>query len=424
MSSPEDVGAPWILPNLGAEEGSDWRAYPNQPHARVAARLFSLLFAQTARRIHACPDGRWISESVATHWPPALGPLPEQPVEPWLDTTPDAFAWLNTPSLAESLTRGLPGQPSVRLAGPDPDRVHALHDKRFALDCARALGLHSQALDPLILVLDPDECLRSDETLARLAGALEAWPAWTGRRFTLKPRFGSSGRGRTGGEGRVDVPAVRGALARLARRGGAVFEPWLERTRDLSVALHLPPGATRPAILASFEMLTTRSGGFRGHCGELDSQGGISSGDPDDARLRSGACAVVERAAARGFFGVCGVDAFRYREDDREGWRGALEFNARPTMGLVSYGLVRRGLSRLRGPLASPGDGARGFLFTLLDEGDGIDSQRDAILAGAGEDARALELAPRRTSGEPCPLLFFARDPQRLRAAHRAAIGC
>ena len=118
------------------------------------------------------------------------------------------------------------------------------------------------------------------------------------------------------------------------------------------------------------------------------------------------------------------MDAFRYREGDRDGWRGAVELNARPTMGLVSYGLVRRALSRLRGPLASPGDGARGFLFTLLDEGDGLESQRDAILAGAGADACAMELGPRRTPGEPCPLLFFARDPQQLRAAYRAAIGC
>lgn len=424
MSSPEVVGAPWILPNLGAEEGSDWRAYPNEPHARVAARLLSLLFAKTARRIHPGPDGRWISESAAAHWPSALGPLPERAVEPWLDTTPDAFAWLNTRSLAESLAHGLPGQPAVRLAGPDPDRVHLLHDKRFALERSRELGLHSPALDPLILVLEPGDCLRPDETLARLGRALETWPAWTNRRFTLKPRFGSSGRGRTGGEARVDLPNLRGALERLARRGGALFEPWLERTRDLSVVLHLQPGAPTPSVLASFEMLTTRSGGYRGHCGTLDPQGGIRSGDPEDQRLLRGARAVAERAAALGFSGACGVDAFRYREGDREGWRGAVEFNARPTMGLVCYGLVRRALSRLRGPLASPDAGARGFLFSLLDEGEGLESRREAILAGAGADACALALSARRTPGEPYPMLFFARDPQQLRSAYREALGC
>ena len=426
VRAPAPIGGPWILPNLGAEEGSDWRAFPAEPHARVAARLLSVLFASTARRIHPGPDGSWTAESVAGDWPSELGPLPEQPVEPWLDTTPNAFAWLNTRSLAESLARGLPGQSHVRIAGPDLECVRALHDKRFAVDCARELGLHSPSLDSLILVLDPEACLRTDETIARLARALAAWPTWTGQRFTLKPRFGSSGRGRTGGEARIDVPAVRGALARLAHRGGAVFEPWLERTCDLSVSLHVSPGQATPTILASFEMITTKSGVFRGHCGELDSQDAITSGDPEDDRLRRGARAVAERAAARGFVGACGVDAFRYRGGDRSGWRGAVEFNARPTMGLVSYGLVRRALPRLRGVFSSRAKTARGFLFTLLDGGSeaGTDSQRDAILAGSGEEAFAIELAPRRTHGEPRPLLFFARDRKSLRESHRSAIGC
>lgn len=420
MSPADPIGRPWILPNLGAEEGEDWRAFSREPHARIAARLLGLLFAPTARSAHPDPRGGWQTEPVHARWPSALGPPPIAAIEPWLDTTPDAFAWLNTRSLAEAVARGLPGQPRVRLAGPEPDCIEGLHDKRFALDCARALGLHSPGLDPLIEVLDPADCARVDETVARLAGSLARWPDWTGRRFTLKPRLGSSGRGRTGGVREVDRPDVRGALARLARRGGALFEPWLDRTRDLSVALFQPRGAPKPTILASFEMLTTKSGVFRGHCGELDPIGRISSGDPEDERLRDGAVGVVERAAARGFFGVCGVDAFRHREGDREAWRGAVELNARPTMGLVSYGLLRRAL-----PLPAPLHAAAkrcGFLFTFLDD-DAGDAQQ-AILAQAGPGARVLELSSTRGRGDPRALLYLAPDRPALREAYRRVIGC
>lgn len=422
MSAADGVGLPWILPNLGAEEGGDWRAYPREPHARIAGRLLGLLFAPTARAIHPSPDGEWISEPVLAHWPSDLGPLPDAPVEPWLDTGPDAFAWLNTPSLVASLTRGLPGQADVRLAGPEPACVDRLHDKRFAIECAQALGLDSPALEAWIEVLEPADCARVDETVARLACALARWPEWMGRRFTLKPRLGSSGRGRTGGIGSVDRPDVRGALARLARRGGALFEPWLERTRDLSVVLHVARDRPMPGILASFEMLTTKSGVFRGHSGELEPDGRIVSGDPEDARLRSGAEAVADRAARLGFFGVCGVDAFRYRAGECEGWRGVVELNARPTMGLVSYGLIRRALPCLDGALA-PAPGRRvGFLFGILD--DGAEAEQAAILAQAGAGTRAFDLTPRRAPGEPRAVLYFARDREGLREAYRRVIGC
>ena len=422
--SSQERGRPWILPNLAAEEGLDWRAYPSAPHARVAVRLLALLFSKSARIVHPEGGGAWRSESAAAEWPSALGAPPDHAVLPWLDTSPDAFAWIHTRSLADSLARGLPGQPRVALAGPDLDCVHALHDKAFALEASRSLGLHPPDLDPLLLVLSPEDLGRPDEALARLTHALDAWPAWTGRRFTLKPRFGSSGRGRVGGEGQVDTPAVRGALARLARRGGAVFEPWLARSRDLSVVLHLPSANAEPSILASFEMLTTRSGVFRGHCGKLDVEGSVWSGDPEDDCLRAGAAEIARMASDRGFFGACGVDAFRYRTGDgeREAWRGAVEFNARPTMGLVTYGLLRRALPHLPGPLAASDRAPLAFLFTILDEH--ADDQRTAILERSGQDAHAIELAARRIPGEPRPLLFFGRDRKALREAHRAIVGC
>ena len=423
-------GRPWILPDFAAEEGGDWRAFPREPSARVAARLLGLLFAPTARILHPGRNGRWIVAPAHPAWPSDLGPPPDAPALPWLDTSPEAFAWLNTRTLADAVARGLPGQPGGRLAGAAPDCIDALADKRFALDCARSLGLHSPALDPLIEVLEPEDCLRVDTTLAHLEASLAAWPDWTGRRFTLKPRLGSSGRGRTGGTGSADRAAVRGALPHLARRGGALFEPWLDRTRDLSVSLRIELGARPPEILASFELLTMRSGLFRGHCGEIDENGRIASGDPEDARLRAGAVAVAEQAAARGFFGLCGVDAFRYREGSEDGWRGAVEFNPRPTLGFLTFGLLRR--ARAGWQPAPAAERGLGFLFGLLDAVDrasdvAAGATMDAaaeILALAGSGTRMLDVDPGRADDEPRAVLYIGPDRSALREAYRSVTGC
>ncbi|MEZ4280407.1 MAG: hypothetical protein R3F21_12460 [Myxococcota bacterium] len=444
MTPSQTPGRPWILPDFAAEEGGDWRAYPREPSARIAARLLGLLFAPAARLLHPGRDGAWIAEPVHAPWPSDLGPPPDRAVLPWLDPSPEAFAWLNTRTLADAVARGLPGQPVGRLAGAEPACIEAIADKRFALDCARSLGLHSPALDPLIEVIEPAECLRVDETIARLEAALAAWPDWTGRRYTLKPRLGSSGRGRTGGAGSVDAPAVRGALVHLARRGGAIFEPWLERTRDLSVSLRQGRGAAHPEILASFELLTSRSGLFRGHCGVIEANGQIVSGDPEDARLRAGAVAVARRAADRGFFGLCGIDAFRHREGEREAWRGAVELNPRPTMGFVTFGLVLRALASGRAATRSGAGQPSAFLFTLLgaagrttdgsvassaastpgDAADPAASRAEAILARAGAGVQMLELTPDRAADEPRAVLYLGPDRAALREACRSVTGC
>jgi len=414
----------WLLPNLGAEEGTDFAAYPRLPHARIAARLFGLLLPARARLAHPGPDGGWRSERVGDHWPPGLGEPAEDPVEGWLDPSPDALAWLATPALAARLARAGPTGRPMRLAGPDPELLRPLHDKRFAVDTARRLALDPPELSDLIVALEPEELADADALAARLDAALDRWPDWTGRRFTLKPRFGSSGRGRVGGTGRIDLSRLCGALPRLARQGGALFEPWLERTIDLSVALRVPGPAAPPEILASFEMITTASGVYRGHAGEIDATGRIHSGDRDDARARECATALVARAAAAGLTGPCGVDAFRFRlgETGPERLRGAVELNARPTMGLVAWGLVRRALAVVPTTGSPAAPAARAFLFTQL-TGD-TDARRQAMLEQSGPGALAIELAPRGAADEPRPLLFFGSDRRALREAHRAVEGC
>lgn len=412
--------APWLLPNLGAEEGRDWAAYPTQPHARVAARLFALLLPADTILLHPLAAGGWAREPAALHWPPALGEPARDAVAPWLDPGRDALAWLPTPGLARALAEEGPDGEPARLAGASPALIHRLHDKCFALEAARSLALDSPALAGLSLCLEPEDLADSDRTVAHLAQALDRWPAWTGRRFTLKPRLGSSGRGRVGGQGRIDTPALRGALPRLARCGGAVFEPWLERTLDLSVALHVPRTPDPPEVLASFELIATRSGVYRGHLGVLEADGGIGSGDAQDARLRAGATAVAARARDAGFAGACGVDAFRFRgPDGQEAWRGAVELNARPTMGVVVWGLLRRARARLREHGPKSAAGATYFLFALFDAE--AEARSRPMLDPAPVGLQTLELAsPRARDDEPRPRLHLADDPGLLRALARA----
>lgn len=446
--SAEGVEARWaVIPNLGGEEGADGRAYRRQAPVRAAAHLFLLLFGRRARLWPPPVEGdagRTPIASIAsiardTLWPAALGPAPDGPVFDWLGRGEGPTAWYASEEAARFAREILESD----LVGPSPDSVAACHDKAFAIEATRNLGLGPRSLIPLHEILSPEELREPDRLLKRLAHALDEWPAWCEGRFTFKPRFGSSGRGRIGGRDQVDTPSIRGGLPRLADRGGAIFEPWLDRLTDLSVSLLVPEagvGATSgdslPTMLGSLEMWTSPSGVYRGHCGEVDSRGRVFSGDPQDESLRADAAAVAAQAQARGFFGPCGIDAFRYREPASptpvERVRPLVEFNARPTMGLVTIGLVRRALPRVREALAlTPGD-RRGFALTYLDRDDR--DWRERFAEGLGDDSLALDLSaatPARAdtdadadASDPRPVLAFARDPEIIRAARSAVFRC
>jgi uncharacterized ferritin-like protein (DUF455 family) len=412
-----------LLPNLGAEEGDDWQAYRKEPRVRMAARLWALLFEPDC--CLAVPEST--SKAATTRvscralWPRALGSVPNEPVFEWLRSADGPRAWLNTPSLeTDSRT-----SPDSKLAGPSAECLARIHDKAFAARTAKEFDLHPSDLAAAIRVIEAEE-FRSPEVLIRsLDAALEQWPDWMGRAFTLKPRQGSSGRGRVAGTNRVDRETIRGAFARFANRGGAIFEPWLARCCDLSVSMHVPaPEQTdRPTtILGSLEMIVTASGGYRGHCGEVDARGRVFSGHSDDEKLRVAAVSVAEHARSTGFFGPCGVDAFRYLEQEHERLRSLVEFNARMTMGAVIIGLVRRALPNVRGTLElTPGD-RRGFLVTFIDK----KNRRflDALIRDAGENTFALDLTSPGFESETQPFLLFAHDREPLRRAHQKIFGC
>lgn len=412
-----------LLPNLGAEEGEDWHAIQTEPRVDLAARLWCLLFAADAcLYIPGKSDGESRKNSCRDLWPAGLGAVPERAVFDWLAKTRAPLAWLNTATLErENLALG-----RQALAGPSASVVNQVHDKAFAIETARELELDRGGLERCLRVIDAESLQSPDAAIEELDRVLREWPDWMHRKFTLKPRFGSSGRGRVGGDETLNRDSVRGAFPRLAARGGAIFEPWLERRRDLSVALLVPTPEEKDAVtilLGSLEMLNTAGGVYRGHCGEIDSRGRVFSGHAEDETLRADAAAVANRARQAEFSGPCGVDAFIYVDGDgRERLRSLVEFNARMTMGLVTIGLVRRALPEIRESQGlSPGE-RHGFLLTFVETG--TEHRLEALLQASGEDAIAIRLDSDSLAHDVRPVLVFARDRNPLRQAHRDIFGC
>ena len=297
--------------NLGAEEGDDWRRAAREPAVAALARL----------------------------WEDVLDGVP--PVFDWLPGSNTAAAWLNTTEATRTAR--------APLAGPTPECVQVVHDKAFGLRAAHEEKLVPEALRDLTDIFDPGELADTANATERIAATLAAWPAWTKGRFTLKPRFGSSGRGRFGGLAEdLDRDALEGALPRLAARGGAVLEPWLERTTDLSAQLFISRdgGIT---LLGTTTLLCDTSGVYRGHLATFDRKGRTTSGQRHDEPLREAAALVAVAAAAAGMTGPCGVDGFAFRVlDGPEVFRPVCEFNARYTAGTIALGLLRRHLVELK----------------------------------------------------------------------------
>ena len=371
-------GGRLLIPNLGAEEGPGWRRLARAPAVRTSVRLWRMLFGPD----HELPPD--LPHPSHEPWPAALGPAPESAVFPWLDSPEPATAWLGDAAAAAEAAdagRGLDSAP--------PDLVRAVHDKAFTREVAARDSLEPAELRGLLTVFEPDELCKTDTIVERMLAIVAGWPSWTGRNFTVKPRLGSSGRGRVGGfVDRLDGSNLRGALPRLAERGGAVLEPWLRRRRDLSSQMWISPQGEL-TLLGTLEQRISASGVFEGHRGVVDSRGRVSSGTRWDGALRDAAVALGMEARDRGFFGPCGVDALVFEVDGgREILWPSVELNARFTIGTVTLGLVRRALPAIIATLGlSPGE-LRGFRFALREkEPAAADNatELDATLGAPGE---------------------------------------
>jgi hypothetical protein len=382
-----------LLPNLGGEEGPGWRALADASEVRAVAALWSLLFAPGAELLYP--------EKQRPAWPQGLGPVPDGAAFAWLEACEGVVPWLPTQDAA--MDRRVAGR---ALLGASPELAQAVHDKGFAHAVAEKERLLPPPLRGLIQVFDPEELLEADSAIVRMEGVLREWPEWARRAFVLKPRLATSGRGRVAGtEGRADTPSLRGALPRLASRGGALLEPWLERISDLSVQFHVDRD-TGVTVLASLEQELTTAGRFVGHRGEIDSRGRIFSGHAVEEELRESGAQVAAAAAARGFFGPCGVDAFVFRGPDGEAvLRPVVELNARFTTGTVTAGLIRRALGRVKRELGlSPGE-RLAFRFRLDDDPQDPDGL-EAAAHRLGERALLISLAPDPAAAARPRLLF------------------
>ena len=347
---------PRLIANLGAEEGAAGMAAAMRlgGEAATLAVLWRALFA-----------------------PPAF---------PWLGGI-EAAAWLNDDAAErEAGTR--------TLSGASPAIVRRVHDKAWAVLVARTEKLEPRVLRGLATPLSPEE-LRAAGAAARVADVLAGWPPWARARFTLKPRLGTSGRGRVAGVDGLVNDAMQGAFARLAARGGGVLEPWLDRVADASAQLHVAKdGAV--TLLGTLRIVTTVSGQPRGHRGEFDSQGCVSSGIGEEGALREAANVAGVHAAGAGYHGPCGIDAFAFRspEDGARSFRPLVEFNARFTAGTVALGHIARNLDRVKAELGLASDETCHFYLGRSGQGMPVAPREGTVVVLLFRESEQLADAP------------------------------
>ncbi|MFP8874443.1 MAG: hypothetical protein VCB42_07920, partial [Myxococcota bacterium] len=300
---PQESAAPALIPNVGAEEGADWASLQRMPAVAATVDLWRGLFAAGHGLLGAQADP-------ADPWPTSLGARPASAVFPWLEG-PSVQCWLADPG-----ARALALQAGLAWSGPSPEDVLRTHDKAFAVRSCRELDLTPEDLSGLGSIFEP-EALGGSDWIDRLENELAGWPEWTRGRFCLKPRLGSSGRGRLAGTAAgFDRARFRAEGPTFARRGGAILEPWLDRCGDFSVQIRIAKGlpeAPTVTILGSLELWVTPAGLYRGHLGEVDSRGRIFSGGPYEEIAREAAALLAARARDAGYSGPCGVDGLAFR---------------------------------------------------------------------------------------------------------------
>lgn len=284
--------------NLGAEEGIRELPGDSTPVGRLGMH-----FEAVVRR------------------PPWRSLADVEGVVPWLSTA-EAVAYAKDRNL--------------NLWGAPPDLVRTLHDKGWAARVARERGLISDELGQMITVLAADDLVDATKITEAIAG----WPSWARVDATLKPRWGTSGRGRVRVRDGVVDEAGRNALANLRQRGGAILEPWLARGHDLSSQWLVSDGG-EVRLLGCTRQIVRPSGVWLG-CEVVHDDDGQGSGTAWDAELVETGRPLVEEAARAGYVGVCGVDAFTWRRpgSDIERLRAVVELNARFTGGAVALASI------------------------------------------------------------------------------------
>ncbi len=404
-------GVAQLYPNIGAEELPGKGGVVVTTATLPTLRLWRLLFEPASefmvpvaptesRKLIQCLSEPW--------WPESLGPQSKSAAFSWLDNACGITPWI-----ASARVQAHPTYYRQTIRSAPPGVVARVHDKAFAHRITCREELMSSEIAELPLVLEPGDLAQPESAIARMSEQVADWPEWAKQSFTLKPRLGTSGRGRVpGANGAPDTPAVRGALKRMLRKGGAILEPWFERTSDLSAQIHIASDG-KITLLGSLEQIVAPSGVYLGHRGEIDSRGRVFSGSCYEEELRDAAAVAARCAFQEGFSGPCGIDAFSLRVHGENGservlLRPLVEFNARFTLGTIAIGLVRRALDQVRQAIdLSPGV-RRAFLFSLKAPEGGW----EAALAGVPGRTKFISLA--HPDDEIHPGMIFAESLEAL----------
>ncbi len=306
---PQDPGV--VLPRSAFPPGTEWTQAELPSAASQRGILSGWLFAQRGS-IPWLPNEEWASAARSTEATAANTPTTNPTANPTTNLTTNSV--------------------------PDPRVVREVHDKAFTAGVAPTIARTTWSM--LSKALEPEE-LEAEH----IEEIMRGWPSKWRQRFVLKPRIGTSGRGRVdGADGRLDDAGRRG-LSKLAARGGAILEPWFERVQDLS-AQYWVDSAGRIDLLGTTQQILGENGIYLGNEGVFfrgeDGHFEVRSGHWSDSRLIHDSIRLVERAAGGGFRGPCGIDAFTYRDhvggEVREVLRSLVELNARYTTGTVALG--------------------------------------------------------------------------------------
>lgn len=410
-----------LWPNIGAEEG-DARRLARLPAVATTRRLWAGLFDRNTS---------WLAPGLAEESADAMG-LHVRCALDSLEASTGLVPWL-----ADEAAHGAARSAGLAVFGAPADVVARLHDKAFAVSFARREGIGATALAEAIEIYDAPAAGDADAFARSVRARIEAWPDELRRgEFVLKPRFGTTGRGQLRAAcASPNVDAIATHAARLAERGGAILEPWLDRSVDLSVVLHVQglerAAGDRPAVqlIAALRQCISHAGAWRGHLGEIDRRGRIASGTAYDEPMREAAASIAHEARARSFLGPCGIDGFAYTPagggDATDALRPIVEFNARFTLGHVCAGWTRRALDWLVRARGLQSGRRAPFLFALAPPRDARD-WRDAVASKSADvlplpfatplsaDDPALELEAADGDAATGPALVFDEDREAL----------
>ena len=199
----------------------------------------------------------------------------------------------------------------------------AVNDRRFAAEIAarRGWALEGSALLFSIWAVENHVA----------AGGGDTAP---GGRWVIRSPLSAAGRARAFGSGRSVGPAVLRRLVRLLNTQDSVlFEPWMERTEDVSATGRITDAG--PEEILAHRLHVDGLGQFRGVT--ID-----PAFEPPD-QLGAAARDVGQALHARGYRGPFGIDAWHGRDaDGAEIFQPLSEINARLTFGHVARKFAER----------------------------------------------------------------------------------